>query len=113
MKTRKKERKGQWIRTRKRLAIYHRDNCRCVYCGKECAQEELTLDHVTPIALGGTNCHSNLVTACMSCNTSKGKKSVRSFLKYLREEKNIDTAKIPPRVRRQTKKELIGYRKLT
>jgi len=40
----------------------------CFYCG---AKEQITLDHVLPIALGGRHSIGNLVAACRSCNTSK------------------------------------------
>jgi 5-methylcytosine-specific restriction endonuclease McrA len=32
----------------------------------------LTIDHVFPVALGGTNDIANLVTACRACNLTKG-----------------------------------------
>lgn len=40
----------------------------CVYCG---SPENLTPDHVIPIARGGIDALSNLVPACLSCNCSK------------------------------------------
>ena len=67
-----------WIRQEKRLAIYSRDNFSCVYCGES---GKLTLDHVVPVASGGCNSHTNLVTSCLTCNSSKGKKSIKAFAK--------------------------------
>ena len=52
-----------------RKRIYKRDNYRCVYCY---ADQDLTVDHVQPRALGGTSRENNLVTACRPCNSSKG-----------------------------------------
>lgn len=40
----------------------------CVYCGNELAD---TVDHVIPFSRGG----DALVSACRSCNTSKGKRT--------------------------------------
>ena len=40
----------------------------CVYCDKDCKP---TLDHFIPISRGGSNCLSNFVPACKSCNSSK------------------------------------------
>jgi 5-methylcytosine-specific restriction endonuclease McrA len=40
----------------------------CVYCQHRAGD---TLDHVTPLALGGTNEPHNLIPACHSCNSSK------------------------------------------
>lgn len=31
-----------------------------------------TVDHVVPVARGGTNAPANLITMCRSCNSSKG-----------------------------------------
>ena len=44
-------------------------NNKCAYCGSE---ENLTLDHITPKAKGGTDRITNLVCACSSCNSDKG-----------------------------------------
>jgi 5-methylcytosine-specific restriction endonuclease McrA len=40
----------------------------CVYCDRRAT----TVDHVVPLAAGGSNDISNLVPACGSCNSSKG-----------------------------------------
>ncbi|GMV09535.1 MAG: hypothetical protein ABS52_10175 [Gemmatimonadetes bacterium SCN 70-22] len=45
---------------------------RCVYCAERLALEEATLDHVYPLARGGTHAPGNLVTACARCNRLKG-----------------------------------------
>jgi len=66
----------KWIRMALRLAIYARDNYECVYCG---ARDNLTLDHLRPRSKSGSNKPSNLVTACVSCNASRGDKPWRQF----------------------------------
>ena len=45
---------------------------RCVYCGTALAPETATLDHVHPLARGGSHLPGNLVTACAPCNRLKG-----------------------------------------
>ncbi|MEO6445884.1 MAG: HNH endonuclease [Gemmatimonadaceae bacterium] len=45
---------------------------RCVYCANRLALEEATLDHVFPLAHGGTHSSGNVVAACASCNRLKG-----------------------------------------
>lgn len=71
-----------WIRQEKRLAIYLRDGCACVWCGAAVEDGvQLTLDHVVPHVNGGTNDATNLVTACHRCNTSRGARSVLTFAK--------------------------------
>jgi len=73
---------SKWIRKERRQAIYMRDAFCCVYCSIDLTSvqsNERTLDHIIPQHLGGTNSSNNLVTACKSCNSSKGNKSTREF----------------------------------
>lgn len=44
---------------------------RCVYCGLFLDFETATLDHVYPLAHGGTHCSGNVVLACATCNSLK------------------------------------------
>ena len=59
----------------KRLRLYIRDQFRCQYCGKKFAAADLTLDHITPRAQGGTSVPENLATACLACNNRKGNRT--------------------------------------
>lgn len=43
----------------------------CYYCGQKFAPAELTMDHVVPLARGGSSTKNNLVTACKTCNNKK------------------------------------------
>jgi 5-methylcytosine-specific restriction endonuclease McrA len=45
---------------------------RCVYCATLLALDLATLDHVVPLARGGTSAPGNLVSACARCNRLKG-----------------------------------------
>jgi 5-methylcytosine-specific restriction endonuclease McrA len=97
---------GKWIRPEKRRAIYIRDNLGCLYCGLHIDDGiELTLDHVLPTELGGTNSERNLGTACKQCNCAKGKKTLRQFLAYLR-DRGVDTDGMAKRIQRQLNKKL-------
>jgi 5-methylcytosine-specific restriction enzyme A len=55
-----------------RRHVYARDGYRCVYCSRKGRRNLLTIDHVFPVVLGGTNDIGNLVTACRACNLTKG-----------------------------------------
>lgn len=55
-----------WIARETRLAIYLRDNNRCLACGSE---ENLTLNHLRR-DVPKPHHPSNLVTLCLSCNSS-------------------------------------------
>ncbi|MGZ4663616.1 MAG: HNH endonuclease [Frankiaceae bacterium] len=59
------------ISKRLRHEIMRRDNFTCRYCGATAENGRLTIDHVTPVALGGSDDPSNLVTACADCNAGK------------------------------------------
>lgn len=61
---------------RVRFAVLTRDEFTCYYC--RATREDgvrLTVDHVVPVALGGTDEPSNLVTACEPCNSGKSSTS--------------------------------------
>ena len=59
----RKLKKSQWWQNQVNRGICH-------YCHKT-ASEKLTMDHVVPIARGGTSTRGNIVAACESCNRSK------------------------------------------
>lgn len=54
-----------------RCEVYARDDHRCRHCG---ATENLSLDHIKPWSLGGSDEPDNLQTLCRSCNSRKGAK---------------------------------------
>jgi len=47
----------------------------CYYCKKVFLVDILTVEHLTPLCLGGTNDPSNIALACLTCNQEKGKES--------------------------------------
>lgn len=93
---------GKWIRGSTRWAIYYRDDFACVYCGRTA---RLSIDHVKPCENGGCNDASNLVTCCLSCNSSKQGVSARKWYARLR-ERGIDTEKMRHRIARLLRKPL-------
>ncbi len=101
--------KGQgsnWIAKNTRMAIYHRDGFCCAYCGIGAEQgAKLTLDHVLACELGGTNAVTNLVTACLSCNSAKQDLSMRDWLATLRTS-GVNTDGMALRIRRATARKL-------
>ena len=56
---------------RLRYEVLRRDSHTCRYCGATAPDVKLTVDHVVPTALGGTDESSNLVAACAGCNSGK------------------------------------------
>ena len=59
----------------------------CAYCG---SAENLTLDHVVPLARGGAHRIENLVAACKPCNSRKGARDELEFRALLALEAFID-----------------------
>lgn len=59
------------VTKRTRYEVLRRDNHTCRYCGASAPDATLTVDHVTPVALGGNDDPSNLVAACRDCNAGK------------------------------------------
>lgn len=53
--------------------------CRCVVCGKD-IKDGYHVDHVMPLALGGSNDRSNIQLLCAFCNFSKGAKHPVDFM---------------------------------
>lgn len=67
-------------------AVFDRDGWRCMMCGKATPKERRgtnyanapELDHVVPLALGGSHTYANVQCACRSCNGRKGARMVPS-----------------------------------
>lgn len=61
------------VSKRTRFEVLKRDNYICRYCRS--AENALTIDHVIPTALGGSDGPSNLVAAYKDCNSGKSSSS--------------------------------------
>jgi len=77
---------GNWIRKKRRHAIYARDEHTCVWCqraallgGVDCVHSGATLDHFLAREHGGTNETANLLTCCFACNSKRGSLPALSF----------------------------------
>jgi 5-methylcytosine-specific restriction endonuclease McrA len=44
---------------------------KCHYCGEKFPPKALTMDHVVPLARGGTSTQGNIVPSCRPCNENK------------------------------------------
>lgn len=64
--------KRKKVSKKKRFEVFKRDNFTCQYCGKEAPDVILELDHIKPVAEGGSNDVMNLITSCFDCNRGKG-----------------------------------------
>ena len=57
-------RKTDWWRAQLQKGVCH-------YCGQQVGAENLTMDHVIPVARGGKSVRSNCVPCCKECNNKK------------------------------------------
>lgn len=67
--------------------IWQKTNGRCCYCGtilNVFEKRGFTYEHIKAQVKGGSNETDNLMLACKSCNSSKGKKDVEEYREYLR-----------------------------
>ena len=60
----RKLKKSQWW-----LTLVNRGICH--YCEKKFPTSELTMDHIVPLARGGSSTPGNIVPACKTCNRDK------------------------------------------
>jgi hypothetical protein len=70
-----------------RERVYRRDDHQCQACG---SHEDLSLDHIRPVSLGGNDHEDNLQTLCMDCNLTKRAKILT--IEELRAARGADTA---------------------
>ena len=54
-----------------RKQVWERDEGKCTKCG---SSEDIELDHIIPLAKGGSNNKNNIQLLCAPCNRSKGSK---------------------------------------
>lgn len=79
------------IPARTREYIFSRDNFACQFCMVKFPAEQLTVDHIIPLAQGGIDELTNYVTACRSCNEKKGCMSMKEFANFIK----IDIVQLP------------------
>lgn len=81
------ERKG--LSKKIRFEVFKRDSFTCQYCGKSAPEVVLEVDHIMPVAQGGDNHLTNLVTACFDCNRGKKDKTLDDNSVVIRQQKQL------------------------
>lgn len=85
--------------TSRREAIHERERGRCFYCLCRFRERGRVLDHVVPLARGGTNSYRNLVSCCSECNSHKGEMAAEDFLRSLFRQRRITSTELEYRLR--------------
>lgn len=66
-----------------RLQVYEKYGGKCAYCGNHISLDEMQVDHIKPLALGGADDMSNLAPACRMCNFYKSTLTLEKFREQL------------------------------
>lgn len=67
----KKKKNRKKYSKEERKIIYNKTNGRCALCGQRLLLENMTLDHIVPLSVGGKDNMENLQAACFACNQFK------------------------------------------
>lgn len=78
------------ISNKTRVEIFKRDKFTCQYCGRSAPEVILEIDHIKPVAEGGTNDVINLITSCRECNRGKGKTLLDDQTVLEKQKKQLD-----------------------
>lgn len=73
-----------------RFEIFKRDSFTCQYCGAVAPDVLLHIDHIIPVASGGTNEFLNLITSCQACNAGKGKRELGDKTVVTQQKQQLD-----------------------
>ena len=76
-----KDERDYYNDSNRRLLILSRDRQTCVYCTVVLSEETFVLNHLVPVAKGGTNKKHNLVAVCEVCNQRKSESEPIQFLR--------------------------------
>jgi 5-methylcytosine-specific restriction endonuclease McrA len=82
-----------------RKTIHDRERGACFYCLRRTPANVQCLDHVVPRVRFGRNSYRNLVSSCMECNTRKGDRPARDFLRTLYRLGRLTPAELDARLR--------------
>ena len=55
-----------------RRLLYLNSNGKCAICGEPLLYDNMTLDHIIPLKMGGVDAVENLQVSCLECNQLKG-----------------------------------------
>lgn len=73
-----------------RFEVFKRDKFTCQYCGSKAPDVVLHVDHIQPVAEGGSDDLMNLITSCVDCNSGKGARLLTDDSVVERQRKQIE-----------------------
>jgi len=81
-----------------RLGLERREGGRCFYCRRKFEGGDVAMDHVVPLARGGSPGAENLVAACGDCNSRKGEREAEEHLRALFRGRRLSAAEFDERL---------------
>jgi HNH endonuclease len=72
---RKARKQGKFNTKVKKRWFGHLFMAPCYYCKKAFMLDDLTIEHITPLCLGGGNERENITLACAPCNHERGREA--------------------------------------
>jgi len=82
--------KRKSISKKLRFEIFKRDSFKCQYCGQSAPEVLLHIDHIKPVANGGDNDITNLITSCVNCNQGKGKRELNDNTAITKQRQQLE-----------------------
>ena len=82
-----------------RKTIHDRERGTCFYCLRRTPANVQCLDHVVPRARSGRHSYRNLVSCCIECNSRKGDRPARDFLRALYRQGRLTSTELDRRLR--------------
>ena len=77
----------QGVRSRNiKHVLYGQQGGDCWGCGIHFHPQNLTIDHIVPVSLGGINADANFQLLCGSCNSTKGNRPMAYLISKLKEK---------------------------
>lgn len=82
--------KRKYLSKKIRFEIFKRDSFTCQYCGVAAPDVVLHVDHIKPVAGGGDNDITNLITSCQPCNSGKGARELNDKSVLEKQKRQLD-----------------------
>ena len=79
----KSKRKRKNYSNEERKIIYDKSNGCCELCGKRLLFQDMTLDHIIPLSMGGKDEMENLQLSCILCNQFKSNVIPEKFMERI------------------------------
>jgi len=73
-----------------RFEVLKRDSFKCQYCGRSAPEVLLQVDHMEPVAKGGSDEVVNLITSCFDCNSGKSDRRISDHSVIEKQKLQID-----------------------